>query len=785
MAIKNNIGGKAYNLGLLKQKGFNVPEFFVLTHENIRNNQLKEIEEKIKSRIIAKEGDFILRSSATGEDNPENSFAGIFESIKIHNKENFKEDLKKVLDSLNSERLSFYLKNKKIKEKPKLSIIVQEFVTGDASGVMFSSINKNGKKGTLINSNYGGASSIVDGKDSDSYFVDENSNVLEKVKQENKFSLIDSQIKSLVELGKRIEKIFDAPQDIEWTIKDNRIYVLQSRPITKQISNEILVWDNSNIAESYSGIILPLTSSYIQYAYKITYIDLARRSGVSERKIKENQHLFENLLGFFYGRVYYNMLNWYKMLTLYPGYERNKQNLDTMISIKSKEDLDEQYKKNVSALFKTKYYSKLLVRYPFFNSEVKKFKSVVKTYLLEFNKQDLNKMNPKELSELYHRSVNELLSQWGITVESDFLLMTYFGMLEKFCKKNNLENQFIYLISDIKDVISAEQVNHLRDLSNKFNSYNPLVNLAKKNKFKDCLKEINSNSNYINLNSDLQKYLKEYGGRFANELKLETEDSDTNPGYIIKLLLLYSNIRSKNESQEELNLKLFNLSFNKRVYLKYLLKKIKFYARQREELRLLRAQSFSIARKIFLEIGKRFVDNGIMKHPEDIFYLEVNEIVDYIKGISKNKDFLRIVELRKKEYIQFESKDLEDVFYTYGYSLDSKFTKEQKKDNDFMGQGCSGGIVKGKVKIMKTFSLPDKGSYDIVVTKHTDPGWTPLFGLCEGIIVEHGGLLSHAAIISRELNLPCIIGLKNATKNLKDGQTITLNGFTGEVTIHD
>ncbi|MDP6642178.1 MAG: PEP-utilizing enzyme, partial [Candidatus Nanoarchaeia archaeon] len=66
-----------------------------------------------------------------------------------------------------------------------------------------------------------------------------------------------------------------------------------------------------------------------------------------------------------------------------------------------------------------------------------------------------------------------------------------------------------------------------------------------------------------------------------------------------------------------------------------------------------------------------------------------------------------------------------------------------------------------------------------------DPGWTPLFGLCEGIIVEHGGLLSHAAIISRELNLPCIIGLKNATKNLKDGQTITLNGFTGEVTIHD
>ena len=104
-------------------------------------------------------------------------------------------------------------------------------------------------------------------------------------------------------------------------------------------------------------------------------------------------------------------------------------------------------------------------------------------------------------------------------------------------------------------------------------------------------------------------------------------------------------------------------------------------------------------------------------------------------------------------------------------------------NSNLKGQGCSPGIIKGKVKIMKTFSLPKKGTYDIIVTEHTDPGWTPLFGLCRGIIVEHGGLLSHAAIISRELNLPCIIGLKDATKTFKDGQTITINGFTGDVKI--
>ena len=204
-------------------------------------------------------------------------------------------------------------------------------------------------------------------------------------------------------------------------------------------------------------------------------------------------------------------------------------------------------------------------------------------------------------------------------------------------------------------------------------------------------------------------------------------------------------------------------------------------------MRLLRAQSFSIARKVFFEIGKRFNELGILKNPEDIFYLEVDEIINYINKKSKNKDLIKIINIRKKQYKEYENKELEDVFYTYGYSISSKFTKtsDKEKNNNLIGQGCSSGIVKGKVKIMETFSLPEKGTYDIVVTKHTDPGWTPLLGLCKGIIVEHGGLLSHAAIISRELNLPCIIGLKNATKFFKNGQTITINGFTGEVKVHD
>lgn len=784
--LKNKIrttGAKADNLEVLRKKGFNVPNFFVISYQEIGSINIYEIEEKIKEKISNDNKSYIIRSSANCEDDPENSFAGMFDSVVIRDKTNFKRELKRVLDSVRSVRLSEYLKTKNITEKPNLSLIIQEYIKGEVSGVMFTSTTKSGKKGTLINSNFGTASSIVQGKSSDYYFIDNKGDIIESIKQGKKDSLSNSQINKIFRLGKIIENNFKTPQDIEWTIKDNQIYLLQSRPITKNISEEIMVWDNSNIAESYSGIVLPLTCSYIKHAYKVTYIDLAKRSGISEEKIKESKDLFENLLGFFYGRVYYNMLNWYRMLTLYPGYKRNKKNLDIMISAKSKEEFDEDNKKNVTALFKIKYYFKLVLRYPFFNKEVNSFKKEVKDYLDDFNKLDLKTKTKKELLDTYNNSINSLLKKWGITVENDFLLMTYFGLLKKFCEKNNIEDQFTYLISNIKDVISAKQVDSLKELSEKFYEYNLLIKLAQKEEYKKCFEEINKNEDYKNLSEWINYYLIKYGGRFANDLKLETEDLDSNPEYIIRLLSLYKSIdlKDKPTGTKMIDKK---FSFLNGLYLKHLIKKIKFYARQREELRLLRSQGFSIARKIFLEIGENFQKEDIIKDPKDIFYLNVEEIIENIQE-NKSKNFIEIIKNRKKEYGKYSKVELEDVFYTYGNSIESRFTKIDNKHDGFKGQGCSPGIITGKVKVMNKFSLPDKGKYDIVVTKHTDPGWTPLFGLCNGLIVEHGGLLSHAAIISRELNLPCIIGLRDATKKLKDGQTITLNGYNGEVNIHD
>ena len=211
-----SIGNKAYNLLILKEKGFNIPRFETFSVDEIKKLNFEDLVEKIFLEIKDKKNEFILRSSAIGEDGEDTSFAGIFESVKIKNKEDIKKGLTIIFNSLNSNKLNSYLKSKNINEKPKLSIILQEFVEGDISGVLFSLKNE-----FIINSNYGTAESIVQGETCDEYIINNKNKIINK--NLNKDSLNKIEIKIIVDVGKMINKLFNKRQDIDWTIKNSKI----------------------------------------------------------------------------------------------------------------------------------------------------------------------------------------------------------------------------------------------------------------------------------------------------------------------------------------------------------------------------------------------------------------------------------------------------------------------------------------------------------------------------------------------------------------------------------
>jgi pyruvate,water dikinase len=99
------------------------------------------------------------------------------------------------------------------------------------------------------------------------------------------------------------------------------------------------------------------------------------------------------------------------------------------------------------------------------------------------------------------------------------------------------------------------------------------------------------------------------------------------------------------------------------------------------------------------------------------------------------------------------------------------------------GTACAPGVVTGIVRVITDPNRQSLAPGEILVARHTDPGWIVHFASAAAIIVERGSLLSHSAIVARELGIPCIVGLKGATSWLHDGNRITLDGASGWVEV--
>ena len=185
---------------------------------------------------------------------------------------------------------------------------------------------------------------------------------------------------------------------------------------------------------------------------------------------------------------------------------------------------------------------------------------------------------------------------------------------------------------------------------------------------------------------------------------------------------------------------------------------------------------------------------NVIEEKRDIFYLEVDEILYYIDGKSTTNNLKELIAIRKEQYLKYNNMTPDERFYSYGaVNIGNDFKRENKnieKNNqktdsklELKGIGASPGIVTGKVRIIRNPSNAKLEQGEILVAEFTDPGWIMLFPAASGILVERGSLLSHSAIVSRELGIPAVVGITGLLDSLKDGDLVELNGTTGEVKI--
>lgn len=749
-------GGKALSLKKLAEGGFAVPPFIICGANEMKEAVMARVEEK-----FAKTQYFAVRSSAEVEDSKENSFAGHFYTgVGIAQEDVFAE-VQKVRRSFGSVRGS---------------VIVQEFIPSDVAGVMFTEA---GKDSVVINSIAGLCQPVVSGAACDEYVCDKHGNILRKTiakGKEAKFfingkitsnkshaeSLDEPKIRQLVGLAIKVQNLFGCPQDVEWCFRDDTLYVLQSRPITRALSiNNEEYFDSANIAESYSGVVLPLTCSFAKMIYEQVYKDLLRMSGVSRNKIKRHPYIFENLLGFFYGRMYYNMNNWYRMAEFVPGYRRNKENFELMIT--------SNVKKNVATSIKPSLV--LTILYPLivvtkiaaFGITSALFKRNVKRHLRFLRGHDFERLTYPECVKLFYDLNENLLRRWYITLENDFLVMTYLGLLKKLLGEKDLQRALVFRSK------ATEQVAALASLSKTMSVDSQLWQSVEANDakaFDDAL-ACDSRAKVA-----LEDYLHSFGGRFANELKLESVGVDEDRNKLFSVLRMYRHYIPKSNRDDVVS--------PRGIITRIALRKFKKYASRREEFRLLRSNTFATARRLFRRMGALLSGKEAIKHPDDVFYLHIDEILTPVAETSKVLS--KTVEQRKQEYSLFKDISPPSHFSTFNNqppgieSADSYAPITQARP-------ASPGVVRGKVKVFKDFSMPERIDFDILVTSHTDPGWTSLIALSKGLIIEYGGVLSHASIVARELGIPAVIGAENAVKTFRDYQMVEIDGSTGTIKI--
>lgn len=844
-----DVGGKAASLYELQD--LNVPEWFVITpaafHEsncdpdNFFDPPSWEIGDGVKielqkslARLSPGSGYFAVRSSAVDEDSKEFSFAGQLESFLGVPEKEVAGRVVAVWRSAFSDRVKAYRREHGLGECVAPAVIVQKMIDAECAGVSFAVDPIGGSWGqALVSSVWGLGNSLVDGEaDADTWQIDRSGNITRMRTAHKSFghylreglavriahddakagqkSLDDRQAAEVAALARRCSARRGAPQDIEWAYANGSLYLLQSRPITSlgrvpDPEGNINIWDNSNIAESYGGVTTPLTYSFARSIYEEVYRQFCRIMGVPEQVITANDGTYRGLLGLMNGRMYYNLINWYKLLACFPGFAMNRGFMEQMMGVQK--ELGEELlaliprghdKKLKNLIFLSMALIKMGYSHFFLAGQIKRFYARLNKALAP-PKIPLADQRPDELVATYRDLEKQLLLKWDAPLVNDFFAMIFFGILSKLCKSwcqddnGTLQND---LVGGSGQVISAEPAKKVGLLAAAIGSDTEAIELFRTGSVARIMAYLRRHEK---LHNQYREYLVQFGDRCIDELKLESVTLHENPLPLLRAIGHFAGQTKKVDenharqarlaAEEKVHAHLHKSGVRKKIF-NFILKHARARVADRENLRFERTRLFGRVRQIMVQLGKRFAALGVLDRHSDIFYLEKDEILSYVSGFASCPDMRGIAAVRKRHFAVYQTMPpIADRFQTKGmvfvandFSIpDGRQVVIEHGEGMRRGIGCCPGIVRGKVQVVRDPRGVELPAGAILVAERTDPGWIMLFPAASGLLVERGSLLSHSAIVARELGLPAVVSVPGVTSWLKNGDEIEFDGSTGMV----
>lgn len=812
-------GGKGAALAKLAAT-FPVPAFFVIAAEAFDQGGLKaDAREEVNQglALLAAKGGagrLAVRSSGREEDGAASAHAGQFETELNVAPADVAASAHRVWKSGFSETLAQYRRAHGLSGEPQPpAVVVQVMVDARAAGVAFSADPVSGDRSVVVISAIEGlADRLVGGEvDGDSYRVGADGATLEVELVGDAPVLGEAERAEVATMARRAAEHFGRPQDIEWAFDARGLHMLQSRAITtlesftahpdvrrdersKSDESDLTIWDNSNIVESYPGVTSPLTFSFARYVYAHVYQAFSRLMGVPGADVEEHRAVFENMLGRVDGRVYYNLLNWYRALALFPGFKANRKFMEGMMGVS--EALPEEmasriappstsgWERFVDNLKLSRVGLGLVWHEVRIRGTIREFYARLNEALAQPD-HVIDAMQPMELAAEYRLLERRLLAKWDAPLVNDFLCMIAFGAAQKAMTKWAGDEGVAYLSATLigqGDIVSAEPAKMIRAMGLLVRDRPDVIaRLAAGDRAAvDALPE---------LRSAFDRYIAKFGDRCTQELKLESRTLHEDATQVLMAVAAAGSSREAVKTQEaKQDLHLLIPDFGKRVLARWLVDWARARVRDRENLRFERTRLFGRVRRIFLALGARLSVAGVLDQQRDVFDLTVEELLGAVEGAGITQDLKALVRLRAAEHAgQIARADPPERFSVSGAhvtgvaGLAAQAVAAGEGGETRKGLGCCKGVVTAKVRVIEDPRVEALGAGEILVARHTDPGWIAVFANAAGVIAERGSLLSHSAIVAREMGVPCVVSLKGVTQWLKTGDTVRLDGGAGTV----
>ena len=816
----NKVGNKAKFLIEMKDTGFRVPDGFVVdsdTYEKeiINNNIVQEIvsnlrklnkdniseiskeivslfdsfdfSEKTKKEILEKVKDntlYAVRSSGTKEDLEDHSFAGQYDTFLNVKKRSI---IKRIIDcykSMFSEVILSYLVNNNIATNElKMSVIIQEMVPSEYSGICFTVDPVSGNDKTmLVEIGEGLGENIVSGQNKPEQYYYNWFEETCNIDKDNKY--INKNI--LRKIGQEFYKImqyFGYPCDIEFAIAKNKLYILQARKITKlEYQGYNYIWTTADFKDG--GVSASVCTPYMWSLYEYIW-EYTLKKFIVDSKILKERELPSKLGEMFYGRCYWNLSAVKKAMSKVVGYkERDFDNEygitptyegdgeTTGISIISIIDIIRM------ALAQSKIVKERE------NSKFKLKNDLIIKYYYYKGMYDTNSILDIK------KSWKELTHDDYLFSESTYFWQIFINTIHQSLNKDNLlkyitEADYLSLISNMNDISHLLPFYDMWDVSRIIRNDKKAFNYWKNRKITEIENDIKYNRDGIF--DEVKKIINKYGYHSDKELDVtypcyyeDIKPIVTNIKDLVKLDESYSPYEDKEKGKKLFNKKL--KSIKKKIgegnyqNLEKKIIKIRDMLWWREEFRDISTRFYYLIRIYTIELAKKLVEENVLNNIEDVWFLKVSNIWDYLDNKLDEEDLQLIIDRNKKYYNAYRN-------YISENEIGSVFSNDTEKiKSNMRGLGANNGIVTATARVINSFDEIDRlQEGDILVTKFTDTGWTPKFAILSGIVTEYGGVLCHAAIVSREYGIPAIVSATDIMKEIKDGEIITINGTTGEI----